>query len=100
MAEYKRRFGDRYDGRRIRSLDPFYKIIPFIMRYRSDSQNFFEEKIEITHTEAYLRKRRKNSGVKISMLHVMIAAMVRTIALRPALNRFIAGQNIYSRNEI
>jgi hypothetical protein len=100
MAEYKRRFGDRYDGRRIRSLDPFYKIIPFIMRYRSDSQNFFEEKIEITHTESYLRKKRKSSGVKISMLHVMIAAMVRTIALRPALNRFIAGQNIYARNEI
>ena len=28
MAGYKRRFGDRYDGRRLRSLDPFYKIIP------------------------------------------------------------------------
>lgn len=100
MAEYKKRFGDRYDGRRIRSLDPFYKIIPFIMRYRSDSQNYFEEKIEIGHTESYLRKIRKNSGVRISMLHVMIAAMVRTIALKPALNRFIAGQNIYARNEI
>lgn len=100
MAEYKRRFGDRYDGRRIRSLDPFYKIIPFIMRYRSDSQNYFEEKIEIGHTESYLRKIRKNSGIRISMLHVMIAAMVRTIALKPALNRFIAGQNIYARNEI
>lgn len=100
MAEYKRRFGDRYDGRRIRSLDPFYKIVPFIMRYRSDSQNYFEEKIEIGHAESYLRKRRKTSGVKISMLHIMIAAMVRTIALKPALNRFIAGQNIYARNEI
>ncbi|NLK87100.1 MAG: 2-oxo acid dehydrogenase subunit E2 [Clostridiaceae bacterium] len=100
MTKYKRRFGDRYDGRRIRSLDPFYRIVPFIMRYRSDSQNFFEEKIEIGHAESYLRKRRKSTGVKISMLHVMIAAMVRTIALRPALNRFIAGQNIYARNEI
>lgn len=100
MTKYKRRFGDRYDGRRLRSLDPFYRIVPFIMRYRSDSQNYFEEKIDIGHTESYLRKRRKNSGVKISMLHVMIAAMVRTIALRPALNRFIAGQNIYARNEI
>ncbi len=100
MAEYKRRFGDRYDGRRIRSLNPFYKIVPFIMRYRSDSQNYFEEKIDIGHTESYLRKIRKTSEVKISMLHIMIAAMVRTIALKPALNRFIAGQNIYARNEL
>lgn len=100
MAKQKRRFGDRYDGRRLRSLDSFYRLIPFIMRYRSDSQNFFEDKIEISHTEAFLRKLKKNSGTSIGMLHVLVAAMVRTIALRPALNRFIAGQKIYARNEI
>lgn len=100
MAGYKRRFGDRYDGRRLRSLDPFYKIMPFIMRSRIDSQNFFEEKIDITHTESYLRKRNKSSEVKIGMLHVFIAAIVRTLALRPALNRFVAGHGIYARNEI
>lgn len=100
MTKQKRRLGDRYDGRRLRSLDSFYRLIPFIMRYRSDSQNFFEDKIEISHTEAYLRKLKKSSGNSIGMLHVLVAAMVRTIALRPALNRFIAGQNIYARNEI
>lgn len=100
MAEFKRRFGDRYDGRRIRSLDAFYGIIPYIMRYRSDSQVFFDDRIEISHTEAYLRRRKRTSEQNISLLHVLIAAMVRTIALRPALNRFIAGQKIYARNEI
>jgi hypothetical protein len=100
MAKRKRRFGDRYDGRRLRSLDPFYRIIPYIMRYRSDAQNFFEDKIEISHTEAYLRRMRKKFKTNISMLNVLVAAMVRTIALRPALNRFIAGQKIYARNEI
>ncbi len=100
MAEYKRRFRDRYDGRRLRTLDPFFRIIPFIMRYRSDSQNYFEEKIEIGRTEAYLRNRRRATGQKVTLLHVMIAAMVRTLALKPALNRFVAGQQIYARNEI
>lgn len=100
MTKQKRRLGDRYDGRRLRSLDSFYRLIPFIMRYRSDSQNLFEDKIEISHTEAFLRKLKKSSGTSIGMLHVLVAAMVRTIALRPALNRFIAGQKIYSRNEI
>lgn len=100
MAGYRRRFGDRYDGRRLRSLDPFFKIIPYIMKNRMDSQIFFEEKVDITHTEAYIRKRSKTSETRISMLHVFIAAIVRTLALKPALNRFIAGQKIYARNEI
>ena len=100
MVKYKRRFGDRYDGRRLRTLDPFYRLIPFIMRKRSDSQNFFEEKIEISRTEAFLRRIRKSQGEKIAMLHVLVAAMVRTMALRPALNRFVAGYSIYARNEI
>lgn len=100
MAEYKRRFGDRYDGRRIRTLNAFYSIIPFIMRTRADSQNYFEDKIEINSTESYLRKKKKECETNIGMLHVLIAAMVRTIAMKPALNRFIAGQKIYARNEI
>ncbi len=100
MAGYKRRFGDRHDGRRLRSLDPFFKIIPYIMRSRMDSQIFFEEKIDITHAEAYLRKRNKNSETRLSMLHIFIAAAVRTLALRPALNRFVAGQKLFARNEI
>lgn len=100
MTEYKRRFGDRYDGRRIRTLNAFYRIIPFIMRTRADSQNYFEDKIEINSTESYLRKKKKESETSIGMLHVLIAAMVRTIAMKPALNRFIAGQKIYARNDI
>ena len=100
MADYKRRLGDRYDGRRIRTLDSFYNMIPYIMKSRIDSQNYFEDKIEISHTEAYLRKKRKTSETNIGLLHVLIAAMVRTISMRPGLNRFIAGQKIYARNEI
>ena len=100
MADYKRRLTDRYDGRRIRTLGAFYGIIPFIMRSRMDSQNYFEDKIEISHTEAYLRRKRKDGFNDINFLHIMIAAMVRTISQRPALNRFIAGQRIYARKEI
>lgn len=97
---YKKRLGDRYDGRRIRSLEPFYKIIPYIMKSRTDSQNFFEDKIDLEHVEAYIREKR-SSGIKhIGMLQILVAAMVRTMALKPGLNRFVAGQKIYARNEI
>ena len=100
MGDYRRRLGDRNDGRLLRTLDPFYKIIPYIMRARSDSQNFFDDRIDIGRTEAFLRARRNKSAENIGFLHVVIAAMVRTISQRPGLNRFIAGQRIFARNEI
>ena len=96
----KKRLGDRYDGRKLRSLDPFYKIIPYIMKTRIDAQNYFEEKIEISNTEEFIKRKRRETREHITFLHVIIAAMVRTISQKPALNRFCAGQKIYARNEI
>lgn len=100
MAQRKKRLGDRYDGRKLRSLDPFYKIIPYIMKTRIDAQNYFEEKIEISSTESFIIRKRKETGERISFLHVIIAAMVRTISQKPGINRFVAGQKIFARNEI
>lgn len=95
-----RRLGDRNDGRLIRSLDVFYKMMPFIMKTRVDALVYFEDKIEIDHIEAYIRSQRAEFNNNISFLHIVIAAMVRTISQKPGLNRFIAGQRIFARNEI
>lgn len=100
MSEKKRRFGDRYDGRKIRTLDPFFKIIPYIMKTRIDAQNYFDDKIEISNTEAFIKRKRIETRERISFLHVILAAMVRTISQKPSINRFIAGQKVYARNEI
>jgi hypothetical protein len=96
----RRRWGDRYDGRLLRSLDPFYQISPFIMRTRSDSQVYFGGRIEISQVEKWLRCQRDAGRTDIGFLHVLIAGIVRTLSQRPRLNRFIAGQRIYARNEI
>lgn len=98
--EGRRRLGDRYDGRRIRSLDPFFKMVPYIMKNRTDAQNLFESKIDIENLEAYIREKRKVDIKNIGMLQILIAAMVRTMSQKPGLNRFVAGQRIYARNEI
>lgn len=100
MSNYKRRFGDRYDGRLIRSTDPFFRVIPFLMKTRVDSQVFFDEKIDLTNIEAYIKSKKDSDLKKLSFLHVFIAALVRTISQKPQINRFVAGQKIYARNEI
>ena len=96
----RRRLGDRYDGRRLRSLNAFYQISPYIMRTRADSQDYFEDRLEISGTEAWLRRMRSEGYPEMGYLHVFMAALVRTMAQKPRLNRFIAGQKIFARNEI
>jgi len=96
----RRRWGDRYDGWRIRSLNPFYQITPYIMRTRSDAQDYFEERIDIGPAEAWLKRARDAGRMDIGFLHLLIAALVRTISQKPRLNRFVAGQRIYARNQI
>lgn len=103
MSEQKkrrRRFGDRNDGRKLRTLDPLSKFTPYIMSRRSDSLNFFSERFDVSEAEKLCREEIKKGNQHFSVLHVMLAAYVRTISQRPALNRFISGQKIFSRNEI
>ena len=58
---YHRRLGDRKDGRLLRSLSPFYRMMPYIMVRRSDACNQFSDLIEISGAEAWiLEKRRAN----------------------------------------
>lgn len=97
---YKRRFGDRKEGRRVRSLAPVYNLIPYIMVKRSDAQNFFSDSVEVSDIDRFLRDKRAEGYKGMGMLHLIIACYVRTVASRPALNRFIGGQRIYSRHNI
>lgn len=100
MGNNRRRFRDRYDGRLIRNIDPFYKIIPYIMRSRIDAQNFYEDRIYIDKLERYIRLKRNNGLKNLSFLYIVLAAVVRTISQNPRLNRFVIGRKIYARNEI
>ena len=97
---YKRRFGDRIDGRLLRTYPPYNKFTPFIMKRRSDSTNYFSDSIEVTEIDRWLREKRSEGYKGIGMLHVFLAAYVRTVASRPALNRFVCGQRVYAHHYI
>lgn len=99
-TKYKRRLGDRKDGRRIRSLDPYNMITPYIMKDRNDASNQFSDKIEVTELDRYIRRKRTQGMKSMGILHVLIASYVRTVSQCPGINRFISGQRIFSRNNI
>ncbi len=93
----KRRFGDRYDGYRVKDQDPLFHIIPHIMRSRLDSQVFFEEQIDISGLREFILEHRKEIP-NLSTYHIFVAAAIRTIVQKPRLNRFVSGRKIYSRS--
>lgn len=102
-GKIKRRFGDRFNGRRLRTLPPMMYAVPFIMRDRSDSQNYFMSSVDMDIVETYLRKLKSSENERnkgIGFMHLLVAAYVRTVSQFPAINRFVAGQRIFARNEL
>lgn len=92
-------FGKRYDGRVVRDIDPIQKITPYIMKTRTDSMNMYEDYLPCEGMDAYI-KEKKAQGIELNYMHVFIAAMVRVLALRPRLNRFVLRGKIYARPKI
>lgn len=92
-------FSKRADGRRIKTLLPYYKMIPYIMKERVDAHVYFEDEISIDGIEEYI-KQKKEEGIKITHMDVVLAAISRTILEKPRLNRFIMNRKIYARNEL
>ena len=89
----------RPDGRRIKNLEPMQMIMPYVMTQRCDSMNMYEDTFECEALDKYIKDQEKK-GLKLGYMHILIAAMVRIIALRPQLNRFVMNGRIYARPKI
>lgn len=95
----KRRFGDRRDGRKLRSLDPMSRVAVYIMPDRNGANNLFADKVEVTEMEHYIRRKRREGLSGFGIMHVFIAAYVRVVSQRPGINRFLSGQTVYQRDD-
>jgi len=90
----------RSDGRLIRSMPGIQKITPYIMRSRAASINMFQHKLDTAAIDQYIVDHEVDGYRTMSAMHIIIAAIVRTIALRPQLNRFIMHNRTYARKGI
>ena len=90
---------NRYDGRRIKNLEPIQMIMPYLMKTRTDSMNMYEDTIPCEVFDKYI-KEKAEEGIKLDYMHIFIAGLVRMFALRPKLNRFIMNGRIYARRKI
>lgn len=96
---YHPTWGDRIDGRKIRTLAPMAQITAYFQWERNICSNLFEESFEITNIDRYIRQKRREGLTDFGITHVLLAAYVRGVARYPQLNRFINGQKVFSRGE-
>ena len=92
-------FGHRSDGRKLKTLPPFFRVIPSVMLERSDSQVYFKQDISLKTIDEYIDKKAAE-GIKFSYMNIIYAALVRILAERPQLNRFAMNGTLYARNQI
>ena len=96
---YHPTWGDRADGRRVRTVSGMLAVTPYIMVKRNGANNQIRTELEISDLEKYVREKRKEGLTSFGLTHVLIAAYCRCLAKYPACNRFIAGQRIFSRDD-
>ena len=99
MAE--RRFGDRRDAKLLRDTDALHFIMGIIYPHRADNEAYIAERVNLEPIKAYLAEKNvEGIPFKYTFFHVILTALVKTVTLRPKLNRFYANENYYQRNKV
>jgi hypothetical protein len=90
----------RPDGKRATDVAPYRRIMPFIMKTRTESAVYFEQEIDLTRTLEFIEHFNVAHDNRISVFHVFLWAAVRSLHERPRLNRFVVGSKVYVRDGI
>ena len=62
----------RPDGRLVKTVPPIMKIMPYIMKTRTDSMNMYDDAFDCNVWDAYI-KEKEAEGIKMSYMHILIA---------------------------
>ena len=62
LKYWRKGINDRYDGWRVKKVDPVFAVIPYFLRTRMDAQNFFEECLPIDHIEEFIKEHKDKYG--------------------------------------
>lgn len=96
-----KKFGDRKDGIKLRKIHSMHVIMPLIFPNRCDNEAFISDCIDLTNINAYLEKKNaQNPEYAYNLFQVMVAAVLKTMVLRPKMNRFIANNTMYMHKEV
>lgn len=91
---------NRFDGTRAKNVPAYRRLIPFLMRGRNESAVYFEQTVDLTQTLVWLERFNAGRQQRVTVFLLLLGAIVRTLAERPHLNRFVSGRRIWDRKGI
>ena len=92
-------FGYRSDGKKLKKVDPIIRLTSYIMPKRNDAQVELVKDINCEGMDAFIN-RKSAEDVRFTYMHVVVAGIVRMLAQRPRLNRFVMSGRVYARKKI
>lgn len=91
----------RRDARLVRKLDPMHMIVPLLYPSRCDNEAYISVRVDLTNINRYLEKLNAgNPEFKYTIFHIVVAAVLKLLILRPKMNYFIANKRIYERKKV
>lgn len=84
----------RFDGTVVKA-GTLRRFMPYLMRGRNESAVYFEQRLDVGPTLAWLEE-----NPEYTFFHTVIAAILRAIAQRPGMNRFVVGRTLYQRKSL
>ena len=95
-----KKLGDRKDGIKLHKIHSMHVIMPLIFPNRCDNEAFISERIDLTNLNAYLAKKNANNPeYAYNLFQVIVTAVLKTMVLRPKMNRFIANNTMYMHKD-
>ncbi|MCF7944716.1 MAG: 2-oxo acid dehydrogenase subunit E2, partial [Spirochaetia bacterium] len=91
----------RNDAFLVKDIKTYNRIFPYLMKKRNESLVYHNFSADISGAVEYIEeKNRRANEKKYRIFDIIMASIVRTFALYPALNRFIAGHEFWQRKEL
>ena len=90
----------RRDGKRVKGLDGYHNILPYVMPKRTEAEVSLTEQFDVTDLMKYMDERNEKEGTELKIFHAICTAVARTVYHRPKLNYFISGRTFYERPDI
>lgn len=85
----------------LRDVDSLHFIMGIIYPNRADNEAYIAERVNLEPIKEYIAtKNYEGIPFKYTFFHVILTALVKTVILRPKLNRFYANENYYQRNKV
>lgn len=90
--------GDRSDAKLIRDVDGIHIAMAQLYNGRTQNEAYINEQVDLQPLKDWIVKH-PDEEFKYTFFHILVAALLKMLILRPRLNRFISNRHYYQKDE-